>query len=177
MFPLNIRVNYYINASDLNSKSAQIIHANTIKGDPLKSIAEILLENYVKMRESYDYDNLKNQFTFIRNNSTRIVFRKFFNFMNIDNPDSPVLKYQNNLFRKVHIKSISYPEKNNASIYFSSSSSARGGGMVEHKLWRANIRYEIDDINLWSEHGSRFNFTVTDYDLTLVSDNLSDKRL
>ncbi len=172
LLPLETPVNYYIKSNNLSTKSAQIIRADAIPDDSLGSITDILIRNYIKSRESYDYEKLKEQFTFIKNNSTRIAFRRFYNFMNIDNPTSPVLKYQNNILRRITINSISYPSKNRAVINFTSRSNIRGGDMVEYSIWRARIQYEIDPIDLTLQHGSRFNFTVTNYDLELINDKL-----
>lgn len=175
LFPLETPVNYYTKSNDLSSKSAKVIPAKGIPGDSLGSVADILIRNYITSRESYDYEKLKDQFTFIKNNSTRIVFRRFYNFMNIDNPDSPVIKYQNNVLRSVSIESVSYPSKNKAVIHFTSQANRRGGGMVENKLWRANIQFEIDDINLNLKHGERFNFTITNYDLEPIRNLLKNR--
>ena len=172
LFPLKTPVSYYIKSDDLSSKSAQVTRAEGISGDSLGSIADVLIRNYVKSRESYDYEKLKDQFTFIKNNSTRIVFRKFYNFMNIDNAESPVLKYQNNILRRVTIESVSYPAKSKAVVHFNSKSNARGGAMVENSDWNVNIQYEIDPIDLKLPHGSRFNFKITNYDLEFVGDKL-----
>ena len=84
LFPSVIQVKYSITADTSANKSAQITRANQIENSPLASIIDVLIRNYVLKRESYNYDNLKKQFVYIKNNSTRIVFRRFYNYMNID---------------------------------------------------------------------------------------------
>ena len=75
LFPLNIQLKYVVNFNDDANKVVKIIHADQESNSPLKSIADVLIANYVTKRESYNYDNLKNQFIFIKNTSTRIVFK------------------------------------------------------------------------------------------------------
>ena len=75
LFPSVIQVKYSISATTSANKTAQIIRANQIKNDPQSSVTDILIKNYVLSREKYSYSDLKKQFIFVKNNSTRIVFR------------------------------------------------------------------------------------------------------
>lgn len=170
LFPSVIQVKYSISATTSANKTAQIIRANQIKNDPQSSVTDILIKNYVLSREKYSYSDLKKQFIFVKNNSTRIVFRRFYNFMNIDNPSSPVLKYQKNTKRTAKIISTSYPGKTKAVVKFNSIVQNSAGEIAEDIVWQATIDYEIDKINPNLPSGSRFNFTVTDYQLKLIKD-------
>lgn len=170
LFPSVIQVKYSISATTSANKTAQIIRANQIKNDPQSSVTDILIKNYVLSREKYSYSDLKKQFIFVKNNSTRIVFRRFYNFMNIDNPSSPVLKYQKNTKRTAKIISTSYPSKTKAVVKFNSIVQNSAGEITEDIVWQATIDYEIDKINPNLPSGSRFNFTVTDYQLKLIKD-------
>ena len=170
LFPSVIQVKYSISATTSANKTAQIIRANQIKNDPQSSVTDILIKNYVLSREKYSYSYLKKQFIFVKNNSTRIVFRRFYNFMNIDNPSSPVLKYQKNTKRSAKIISTSYPGKTKAIVKFNSIVQNSAGEIAEDIVWQATIDYEIDKINPNLPSGSRFNFTVTDYQLKLIKD-------
>ena len=170
LFPSVIQVKYSISATTSANKTAQIIRANQIKNDPQSSVTDILIKNYVLSREKYSYSDLKKQFIFVKNNSTRIVFRRFYNFMNIDNPSSPVLKYQKNTKRTAKIISTSYPSKTKAVVKFNSIVQNSAGEITEDIVWQATIDYEIDKINPNLPSGSRFNFTVTNYQLKLIKD-------
>lgn len=170
LFPSVIQVKYSISATTSANKTAQIIRANQIKNDPQSSVTDILIKNYVLSREKYSYSDLKKQFIFVKNNSTHIVFRRFYNFMNIDNPSSPVLKYQKNTKRTAKIISTSYPSKTKAVVKFNSIVQNSAGEITEDIVWQATIDYEIDKINPNLPSGSRFNFTVTDYQLKLIKD-------
>lgn len=170
LFPSVIQVKYFINADTSSNKTAQIIRANQIANDPLASVKDILIRNYVLSRESYDYDKLKKQFVFVKNNSTRIVFRRFYNFMNIDNPSSPVMQYQKSVTKNSRISSATYPSSTKAIVNFNSIAKNSSGETVEDVVWQATIDYEIDKINPNLPSGTRFNFTVTDYQLKLLED-------
>lgn len=170
LLPIVIKVKYSINSVNSENKTAEIIRANQIQNKPLESIVDIMVKNYVQQRERYNYDLLKKQFTYIKNNSTRIVFRRFYNFMNIDNPASPVMQYQKDVNRKIKILSAHYIGSNKAVVTFHSEARGSTGNALEDIVWQATISYEIDKIDPYLPSGSRFNFTVTDYQLKLIED-------
>lgn len=173
LFPSVMQVRYSINADTSLNKSTQIIRADEIDNDPLASVVDIMLKNYVIKRESYNYNNLGKQFIYLKNNSTRLVFRRFSSFMSLDNPDSPVLALQKNAKRFVKIISASFPNPTKAIIEFSATANTPGGKNIENKVWQATVSYEIDKINSDLPNGTRFNFTVTDYELQLLEDKTS----
>ena len=175
LFPSVIQVKYSITADTSANKSAQITRANQIENNPLASIIDVLIRNYVLKRESYNYDNLKKQFVYIKNNSTRIVFRRFYNYMNIDNPSSPIMRYQKGAKRKITIISAQYPSPNKALIEFNSIAENAANEVIEDAIWQATIDLEVDDINTNLPSGARFNFTIIDYQLKLLKDKKTNK--
>ena len=54
LFPSVMQVRYSINADTSLNKSTQIIRADEIDNDPLASVVDIMLKNYVIKRESYN---------------------------------------------------------------------------------------------------------------------------
>jgi len=172
LFPIVSQVRYSLNTSSYQS-SANIMKADSIKHDSRASIADIMVKNYLVHRELYDYDNLKLQFIFIQNNSTRIIFRKFFNYMNIDNPDSPVMRYQKYIRRSVNIISTEYTKPDEALITFNAIAKNTGSEIFENMIWQATINFQIDELNLDLPPDSRFNFAVTNYRLKLIKDKMS----
>lgn len=168
LLPIDRQIRYAITAKSL--KSATIIPANHISKDPISSIADIMIRNYLMHRESYDYDLLAPQFRFVQSNSTRIIFIQFANYMNIDNPLSPVMRYQRNLRRSIDIKSVSYKANNEAEAIFTSLVKNISNEILEDMVWQATITFEIDPIDIYIPANSRFNFTVTSYKLKLIED-------
>jgi type IV secretion system protein VirB8 len=173
LFPSVIQVKYSISADSSSNKTAQILRANQIDNNSLSSIADIIIKNYVTKRESYNYDDLKKQFIFIKSNSTRIVFRRFYNFMNIDNPSSPVMLYQKYIQRIPKIISTTYLTQSKVIVKFNSRARNSAGENIENMVWQATIDYEIDKIDPNLPNGTRFNFTVTNYQLKLIEDKRS----
>ena len=173
LFPLVTPVRYSIRSNDALSKVATILRADQIKNNALGSITDILAQGYVLRRESYDYDLLKSQFNYIQNNSTRLVFRKFYNFMGIDNAQSPIMLYQKYTRRSVNITSTKYNSNNEAIITFNSIAKSIGGEIMENRVWQATISFEIDKINMDLPPDAKFNFAVTGYRLKLLQDKLS----
>jgi type IV secretion system protein VirB8 len=170
LLPMVTSVRYSTNTNSSENKSAQIIRVNHENSDPLASIAEIMIQNYVSQRETYDYNNLKKQFIYIKNTSTRMVFRRFYNYMNINNPSSPVLLYQKDIIRSYYFISSSFLASTRSKVKFQSIAKDNTGEIFENKIWEVIVDYEIEPINTALPDGSRFNFTVTDYQLKLLED-------
>ena len=168
LFPVVIKVQYSVDIGSNSNKIVQIIEPEDESIESTSFITGILIKNYVIARESYSYDNLRNQFIFLQNSSTRIAFRKFYNLMNIDNPHSPVMRYQKNIIVSPTIVSINYPDDTRAVVKFNSIAKDGAGNITENVLREATIDYEIDKVNPNRAPGSRFNFTVTDYRLKLI---------
>ncbi|WP_375327214.1 VirB8/TrbF family protein [Candidatus Tisiphia endosymbiont of Nemotelus uliginosus] len=168
LLPITRQVRYAVNSATFNN--ATITSAQDIKNDSLSSIADIMIRNYLLHRESYDYDLLHPQFNFIQNNSTRIVFLQFVNFMNIDNQLSPVMRYQRNFRRSIKIGLITYHKNNRAEVEFTSTVKNISNEILENMEWKAIIHFEIDPINIHLPPNSKFNFVVTSYKLKLIED-------
>lgn len=173
LLPITKQVNYYINTKNTDQTAVNIVHANYIEDDPERSIADVMIRSYIKIRESYDYNNMKDQFTYVKNNSTRIVYRKFFSFMNTDNPASPILKFQRFTRRAINIISATYPAPGKAVVTFEATAKLTSGEVVENSTWQSALDFEMDDINLQVPAGSRFNFAVTNYNTNLIKDKLT----
>jgi len=169
VLPLTVQVQYSILQKNSSSKTAQIFRADQME-NPVTSVTDIFVRNYVNKRESYNYDHLKSQFEFIKNTSTRIVFKKFYDTMNIDNPNSLVLKFQKQASRNINIIDANYDEPGKAIVKFESKAQSQDNSISEDMIWHAMIEYEIDTIDTNLPPGSRFNFTVTNYQLQLIQD-------
>jgi type IV secretion system protein VirB8 len=169
LLPIIHQIKYTLMSDDIDNKTATIIHANNIPGDAILSIADILVKNYVTIRESYNYNDMKNQFLFIQKNSTKIIFKRFSNMMNIDNPSSPVIRYQKNYNRNVEIISTTHYDKH-IIVKFKTITKNLTYEIFEDITWEVDIYFEIDTIDN-VVNNSKFNFIVTDYKLKLLNDN------
>lgn len=171
IFPIINQVKYSLNTQSYLD-TANIIRANEIENDPAASIADIMVRNYIIHREAYDADKVDKQFLFIENNSTRIVFRKFSNYMNIDNPLSPMVKYQKYIRRSVEIVSVNHNSPEELEVTFNTIAKNNTGEIFENMTWQALVGFKIDEINPNLQSGSRFNFVVSNYRLKFVIDKL-----
>ena len=176
LLPLVRQIRYSILTKESETiGGATIIHANQIKNNPLGSISNLMVKNYVIKKEEYDYNKLKQQFSFIQNNSTRVVFRKFYNYMNIDNQSSPIMIYQKAFKRYINILSTTYNKEDEIVVQFESTAKNISENVMENKIWRATVNFEIDPINLSLPNNSTFNFAVTNYKAELLEDKLKNK--
>ncbi|MDC0864653.1 VirB8/TrbF family protein [Rickettsiaceae bacterium] len=173
LLPLNTQMKLVINTTSSEGQNISVARASYMKGAAINSVADIMIRNYIEARESYNYNNLKDQFTFVQNNSSRIVFRKFYSFMSIDNPSSPIMIYQKSITNKVNIISIKYSGINQATIKLRSKAQRFSGELVDNNLWEILISYEIDPINPSLPTDSKFGFIVTDYQSKLLKSNAS----
>lgn len=173
LFPIIKHVRYSIYGTNTFTKVANVKPLNQSDGSPLMSIAHIMLENYILQRESYDYDKLKQQFEYMQNASTKIVFRKFYNYMSLDNSLSPVMRYQKYTRRSVKNISLDNIDGNSATVNFESLAKSTSGEILENMLWQATINYAIDKINIKLSPNSKFNFVVTGYKTQLIHDKLN----
>ncbi|MFV9929981.1 MAG: virB8 family protein [Rickettsia endosymbiont of Haemaphysalis japonica] len=167
LLPINKKVSYLI--KDDAEKQAVVTNTkHSTLANPYISIANIMLQNYVNQREEYNYDILKEQFTFIKNASTSIVYMQFANFMNIDNPLSPVIRYQKLYRRSINILSINNINDNEAVVTFESLVKNSTDAILENMVWEARIGFIMDSISTNTSPDMPFNFTVTSYKLKLL---------
>lgn len=171
IFPLVNQVRYSLNLPNALDTQAKIIKADYIESDPIKSIADIMVRNYVEQREGYNYFNLKKQFTFIKNLSTRNVYKKFYAEMDINNIDSIILKYKTDIRRSVtKILSSSSTGVNQLTLVFTTKATNIAGEIIEDKKFSAVVDFDIGAIDLEAANGSKFNFTITGYKLNEIRD-------
>ncbi|HJD59067.1 MAG TPA: virB8 family protein [Rickettsia endosymbiont of Omalisus fontisbellaquei] len=167
LLPINEKVSYLI--KDDAEKQATVTNTkHSSLSNPYISVANIMLQNYVKQREEYNYDILKEQFTFIKNASTSIVYMQFANFMNIDNSLSPVIRYQKLYRRSINVLSINNINDNEAVVTFESLAKNSTGEILENMVWEARIGFIMDSISTSTSPDMPFNFTVTSYKLKLL---------
>ncbi len=168
LMPIITPVRYSLETTELIQNRANISSADQINGNPMLSIVDLMLRNYITQRESYDYDNLQPQFIYIQNTSSKLVFKNFYNYMNIDNSLSPIMRYQKSIKRAVKIIAADYAQEGKATIKFETIAKNNSGEILEQIFWQAIIAFNIDEVNPKLPHNSRFNFTITDYQLKLL---------
>jgi type IV secretion system protein VirB8 len=171
VLPLVVKTSYIVGGEASAENYLRITKANHINADNNLSLSDILLRNYVIRREMYNYANLQSQFNFLKQNSTRIVFRRFYNAINIDNPDSSILKYQKDFTRTVEIVDVKYIAPGKIDVYFKTSLyKVQSDEKLEEQLWQTSVSYEMDKIDDRKKiDNSNLNFLVTDYQPKLLN--------
>ena len=124
-----------------------------------------------KKREQYNYATLATQIKYMHNTSSRTIFTQFYNYLNIDNPESPILRYQNEARRLIDVTNVRFLNDSYAEVYFTSAAVTNDGKSFENLSWIATLRFNSDPINVSALPNSKFNFTITDYKLKLVGDS------
>lgn len=172
LFPVTTQIKYVIGIDSAAQKRASIINANHMQNDPLKSVVDIMIRSYVIKRESYNYDDIKNQLGFIKNTSSRIIFNDFYHIMSIDNPSSPIMVYQKSTKRDVSIIFTKYLDNRTVIVKFRTKAITNMGDIVEDMVWEAKIEYEVDPLYLNRLNGSKFDFIVIAYEAASIKNNI-----
>lgn len=175
LLPITRQLKYAIAVTGGEEKVARVHNANSIANDPMKSILRIMIEDYVLQRERYNYEKLEKQIKYVHKTSNRVSFNRFYNYLNIDNPNSPVLRYQKEAKRFIEIQNLNFITDNSAEVFFTSNALDNKGNSFENLSWVAFVNFDSDGINLNLPNGTDFRFIITDYKLKLVGDNNANK--
>ena len=176
LFPINKQIIYTINVRDTSNLAAKITSADKFNDNTLKSVAWIFLESYVRIKESYNYDDLGSQMLYVKNKSSRAVYNRFANYLSLDNPNSPVLKLQKYAKKNIVVKKIDFQDDNTAIVEFNAISTEENGKPIDDIIWKAIISYSIDPIDISLPAESPYNFTVSNYKREIIKtlDNNND---
>jgi type IV secretion system protein VirB8 len=169
LFPAEKVLTYAVGFNNPETtKGIKIVPANYMAGSPLTSIAKIVVENYVINRERYKYADLKDQIVFVNSNSTKSIFNQYYNFINIDNPLSPVLRYQDQITREITPLISIFKSDTAVDVQFRSIARNSSDKIIEQMLWQASLEFKVDPIVLNQPTGTKFNFLVTNYKIKLL---------
>ncbi len=171
LFPLRQQIRYAIGVGDLYDYAAEISEANTYPNDTQKSIAKVFVETFLKIREGYDYNDLADRMLYVQNTSTKVMYNNYNNYISLDNPESPVLRFQNQAKRIVTIKSINFVTEDNVIVLFNAKAYEHTGKNLEDTDWQATIEFNMDQVDIKQPAGTPFGFTVTDYNVKFIRDN------
>ncbi|MFV9875728.1 MAG: VirB8/TrbF family protein [Rickettsiales endosymbiont of Dermacentor nuttalli] len=167
--PLKKIVPIIVRIQNLTEDTSVIYNIDQKDVSPSISLAKYLVSKYVIWRESYSYDNINVQINKIKNNSTKFVFKQFYNSLSLENANSPVLLYQQHIVRSINIESVSLTNQfQNIIIKFSAKVKDTNRGLEENSLWLANISYDMSDIELIMKKNAQLNFIVTDYNVQQI---------
>lgn len=171
IFPLEREVRYIVNLKNQYAKKTTIIKANYYPNNAESSIAKILAEKYLKKREEYDYAKIEGQLKYILGSSSKLEFRKYYNYINIDNPESPILKYKKDIKRYINIKSVELDEQNDKfTIVFETTALNKNGEVIENNIYKATLNYIMKNMKSDDRTAKNF-FSIIGYKVKLIKQN------
>jgi len=173
LLPIKQQLTYAINITPHTGEGEANARIENMRGEsmhPNRFIAQNLIESYVTNRENFNYSNMKSQFQYVENTSTRLVYRRFYNYMSVNNPDSPVMRYQQYAKRTITIEDINFISDNEATVTFNSVAKDSSGAIFENLNWSASITFDMGEVGRRVPTGSPFKFTITDYNLKLLGE-------
>jgi type IV secretion system protein VirB8 len=132
---------------------------------PYKAFAKYFASKYVLTRESYNYNNIDNQTIKIKNISTNHVAQEFKDLLDLNNPNSPLLRYQKNATRSITIKDIEFlHDDNNVIVTFEAKVDDPKSETPEITYWLANISFSMSDVDDQAVYlQDSFYYIVFDY--------------
>ncbi|AVP87325.1 Type IV secretion system protein VirB8 [Candidatus Phycorickettsia trachydisci] len=178
LFPLGHSIRYLIQLDNYrNNKKIYLVKPKNRHEDYLTFFSKYLVKNYVEQREIYDYIKLKEQILFVKSKSTPQVFNQFYSYLQVDNPNSPILRYEDQVKRFVYPLSNDMLDRNTAKMKFRSIVYDSKSNLIENLIWEAQVGFEINTNYFDNETKPTLYFVVTDYKLKLLENKLeSDEK-
>jgi type IV secretory pathway component VirB8 len=154
-----------------------------------EAVIKYLLVKYIENREEYNFskmttNHLNKKFNVIKNNSTLGEYKRFKEFLNLNNKNSPIKDFGKNVSRKIAIKSFSFKRGVNkdfiskardfvysqvptqADVNYDLTISGEKGDVVKSYLVKISFKFsKIDPSDL----NKKIIFQVSDYKLFVRS--------
>jgi type IV secretion system protein VirB8 len=155
-------IKYLVDIHDITDNYAAIKELDT-NISPREAIAKYMCENYVTNYESYDYENLQHNINYIYNTSSANLKRSYEFLMSLNNPNSPLVLYQN--FGKKNVKIISTSVSNNTcKIFYNVTITSSQTNQALNSQWQANITFKLNNLHQLAKLKKKnLGFKVLDY--------------
>lgn len=175
--PAPLTVGYISSVKDISKYYSTIKATGDSKEDPQTRIDKYMLTTYVIKRESYAFESIKEQLSYIKSTTTKPQYLEYKNKVSINNPLSPVMQYQNVHTRSIQVQKVkilnptsnidnSLPGTKRAVVYFNSTVKNLTTNKTFSQDFVATISFKVDNIELSIEQQSdRLGFLVLDYNL------------
>lgn len=171
--PAPPQITYISPSADIAKSYSVIFPAGVSTDEPQVQVSKYMVSNYVRRRESYDFNSVKDQLNFVRNTTVGTEYLKYEQMMSINNPSSPLMLYQEaNVveIKIMDIKIVSHTENQwQALVYFKSSLRNLASNHIDSKNMVAIVKFKIDNIeNLLVSNAKKLMFLVVEYNLQKV---------
>lgn len=138
------------------------------------AVASYILKRYVEAYESYDYKNLKDQLNYIYNTSSQQVYSDFYQYMSLENPQSPIQEYQRGARRVVEVTNVSFPPNverpDRAIVTFKATVENFKTNKYTDSYWSTKLVFNLPDIEriAHEKNTDKIDFIVTAYEVEQV---------
>ena len=159
----------YINNYD-DIAFIQKLQSNKTK-NPNILISNYLVEKYITIKESYDYNDLDFQKKFLFNASTSFLYLDYESNISIANPKSPLLLYGNNTTLIPEIKNLNIIADesgipNKAEAIFDLYKKSPGESKIFMSSYKVKMEFYMNDIySIKKQNSSDFVFSVLRYSI------------
>ena len=166
--PAAKQITYINSTDDVSSNYSVILPIGNNKDSPQLRVTKYLLANYVNQRESYSFDSIKDQLSFMRNTTVGSEYLKYENAISINNPDSPIMLFQDTNTKQVKVTRIKMVETvanyQQAMVYFQATLRNIPSNKTISEDYVATINFKIDNIKTLIDQDSKtLSFLVTGY--------------
>lgn len=174
--PAEPGITYMLPTDEISTTYAVINPVGNDKEKPQIGINKYVISNYVKTRESYYYDatEIQDQLNFIQNTTVGTEFLKYKSMTSDNNPNSPVMIYQDKYRRSIIVKKVDLIQSSSntqqAMVYFQSNLKNLASNRVVSQDFLATIDFKIENIEMLMQHGTkRLGFLVTRYNIREIT--------
>lgn len=153
----------------------------SIKGLPKEnsgvntSVIRYFLTKYIALREEYDpvaaLQNINGEGnSIVESMSTKRIYKEYIDYNSPANPDSPIIRYRNDIKRTIKIRSIKWIGPTNlpasAVVYFTATENSKSSSKASN--WKAEVGFSATDIENMGDDDLRYvQFVVTTYRASL----------
>lgn len=169
ILPMTKKFSVMVDVQDIFRNNTKVKNVNYFPNDPEKTIAQHLIYNFLKMREQYKFENIERQQEIIKNISGKLVAESFNKLMQIDNPESLLAKYQDKITRFIEPQKITFNSDNQAIIIFDAYEKAPGKSEYYAGRFKADIYFEMSELEKTKNANDKFKFIVTEYNSTKIN--------
>lgn len=155
LLPLSERVPLAVSVGSRVDEYTGVKYIGKQEEDSNDSVVKYLTGRYIKMRESYDFENLKNIIEYVRYYTEPADFQNYNTFMSTEtNPNSPILVYRNHTKRSIEIIDVVKISREEAGIttpgvqriVASFKVTEKGLGQEKTSLWKARVDVHFSDV-------------------------------
>lgn len=170
LYPLNNAVPYVFHPTDPLEDMPHMKSLQSYKGeDPGEGVLRYMIQNYIKLRETYSVERFDLFVEGVRNQSAPAVMAEFQAMVDPRNALSPVVQYQRHSKREVSV--LSYRRQGLDSMEVEYEATVTGRGEIRRSRWKANIAFQYSGVTLNDEGKvNPLSFTVTEYQTKRIQD-------